>query len=39
MQRFFGKFQAASYPMPVRWSVIAGIWCRFALTLPLAWLR
>lgn len=34
MQRFFGKFQALRYPLPIRWGVIAGIWLRFALTLP-----
>lgn len=35
MQRFFRKFQAGRYPLPLRWLVIAGIWLRFALTLPL----
>jgi GT2 family glycosyltransferase len=35
MQRFFRKFQAENYILPVRWLVIAGIWSRFLLTLPL----
>ncbi len=35
MQRFFVKFQSRSYPFALRWLVIAGIWMRFALTLPL----
>lgn len=39
MQRFFTKFQAARYPFPFRWLVVTGIWTRFALTLPLVWLR
>lgn len=39
MQRFFLKFQAPDRAFPVRWLVRAGIWLRFALTLPLAWLR
>jgi GT2 family glycosyltransferase len=39
MQRFFLKFQASRYSLPVRWLVIAGIWIRFALTLPLTWIR
>jgi len=30
MVRFFGKFQAESYPLPVRLLVIAGIWGHFA---------
>jgi len=34
MQRFFQKFQAGRYPFPVRWLVIAGIWLRYAVTLP-----
>jgi len=39
MARFFRKFQAAGYPPPVRWLVFAGIWARYLLLLPLAWLR
>jgi GT2 family glycosyltransferase len=43
MQRFFLKFQARRYSGPLggalRWAVIAGIWTRFALTLPPILLR
>jgi GT2 family glycosyltransferase len=39
MQRFFHKFQAAEYPLPMRWLVIAAIWGRFVLTLPAVLLR
>lgn len=39
MQRFFRKFQAERYPFPVRWLVIAGIWLRYLLTLPLLLIR
>ena len=39
MQRFFGKFQAQRYAWPLRWGVVAAIWARFVLTLPLALLR
>ncbi len=39
MQRFFLKFQAERYPFPVRWLVIAGIWLRYAVTLPLVLIR
>jgi GT2 family glycosyltransferase len=39
MQRFFRKFQARRYPWPFRWAVIAGIWARFALSLPSILLR
>jgi GT2 family glycosyltransferase len=39
MQRFFRKFQAERYPLPFRWLVIAGIWLRYALTLPLVLIR
>jgi GT2 family glycosyltransferase len=39
MQRFFLKFQAEGYPFPVRWLVIAGIWLRYLLTLPLVLIR
>ncbi len=39
MQRFFMKFQAGQSSPPLRWLVIAGIWLRFAVTLPLAWFR
>ena len=39
MQRFFSKFQAQNYFLPLRWLVIAGIWVRFAVTLPLVLLR
>jgi GT2 family glycosyltransferase len=34
MQRFFRKFQAKDYALPLRWLVVAGIWLRFVLTLP-----
>jgi len=39
MQRFFRKFQAQRYPLPVRWLVIAGIWLRYLLTLPRVLIR
>jgi len=39
MQRFYLKFQAEKHVFPARWLVIAGIWLRFAVTLPLAWFR
>ena len=39
MQRFFSKFQAKNYFLPFRWLVIAGIWARFAVTLPLVLIR
>ena len=39
MQRFFRKFQADRYPAPLRWLVIAGIWLRYAFTLPLVLVR
>jgi len=39
MQRFFQKFQAGEYSFPLRWLVIAGIWTRFALTLPMQLIR
>ena len=39
MQRFFLKFQAERYPLPFRWLIIAGIWLRYVLTLPLVFLR
>jgi GT2 family glycosyltransferase len=39
MQRFFLKFQAQQSSPPLRWLVIAGIWLRFAVTLPLTWMR
>ena len=39
MQRFFVKFQAQQTSHPLRWLVIAGIWIRFAVTLPLTWFR
>jgi hypothetical protein len=38
LQRFFVKFQAKQTSLPLRWLVIGGIWIRFAVTLPLAWL-
>lgn len=38
MQRFFRKFQAKNYSLPIRWLVVAGIWLRFVLTLPLQYL-
>jgi GT2 family glycosyltransferase len=39
MQRFFYKFQADHHSLPFRWLVTAGIWSRYALTLPAALLR
>ncbi len=39
MQRFFRKFQARRYPLPVCWLVIAGIWLRYLLTFPLVLIR
>lgn len=39
MQRFFQKFQAEQASAPLRWLVLAGIWIRFGLTLPLVWFR
>jgi GT2 family glycosyltransferase len=39
MQRFFLKFQADKTGFPIRWLVIAGIWLRFCVTLPLVWFR
>ncbi len=39
MQRFFSRYQAGNYIAPVRWFVIAGIWARFLLTLPLVLIR
>jgi GT2 family glycosyltransferase len=39
MQRFFQKFQAGHTFFLLRWLVIAGIWLRFAATLPLVWIR
>ena len=39
MQRFFNKFQARQYSFPVRCLVIAGIWTRFAVTLPVQLIR
>ena len=39
MQRFFSRFQAGNYIAPVRWFVVAGIWARFLLTLPLVLIR
>ena len=39
MQRFFLKFQAEHTVFPLRWLVIAGIWLRFAVKLPLVWFR
>jgi GT2 family glycosyltransferase len=43
MQRFYLKLQAPGYRRPLRWLlsplVLAGIWLRFAVTLPLVLLR
>ena len=39
MQRFFRKFQARRYPWPLRLAVVAGIWLRYAATLPIVLLR
>lgn len=39
MQRFYRKFQAPRHFLLFRWLVIAGIWLRFLLTLPLVLLR
>jgi hypothetical protein len=33
------KFQAPRYPWPLRWAVLAGIWLRYAATLPVAAVR
>jgi len=39
MQRFFNKFQADDYSLPIRWLVKAGIWSRYLVSLPAALLR
>lgn len=39
MQRFFRKFQAQRYPLPVCWLVISGIWLRYLLTFPIVLIR
>jgi GT2 family glycosyltransferase len=39
MQRFFLKHQAGDYAAPMRWLVIAGIWLRYAVSLPLVLAR
>lgn len=39
MQRFFTKFQAERYRLPMRGLVLAGIWLRFLVTSPRALLR
>jgi GT2 family glycosyltransferase len=39
MARFFRKFKAAEYPLPVNWLVYTGIWLHYALLAPFAWLR
>ena len=39
MARFFRKFQAAHYPLPVNWLVYTGIWLHYALLVPLVWVR
>jgi GT2 family glycosyltransferase len=39
MQRFFNKFQAEEWSLPMRWLVISGIWIRFLLTLPWVLIR
>lgn len=39
MQRFFERFQADRYVLPLRWLVVAGIWLRYLFTLPLVLLR
>jgi GT2 family glycosyltransferase len=39
MQRYFRKFQAEKYAFPFRWSVYAGIWFHYALTLPAVYFR
>ena len=39
MQRFFLKFQAERYSPLLRWLVVAGIWLRYAATLPFAMVR
>ncbi|MBT8052611.1 MAG: glycosyltransferase family 2 protein [Xanthomonadales bacterium] len=39
MQRFFKKFQAGQTFLLLRWLVLAGIWLRFVVTLPLVWIR
>lgn len=39
MQRFFTRYQANRYALPLRWLVVIGIWVRFLLTLPLELIR
>lgn len=39
MQRFFNKFQAGKYPLPLRGLVITGIWLRYVMTLPRVLIR
>lgn len=39
MQRFYDKYQRGGDPLLVRFLTLVGIWARFALTLPMAWLR
>ena len=39
MRRFFTLHQARGVAAPVRWLVHAGIWLKYVVTLPIAWLR
>ncbi len=39
MARFFKKFQAGSYSLPIRWLVYTGIWLRFLVLWPLVLIR
>ncbi len=39
MARFYRKFLARKYLLPVSWLVLLGIWIHYALLLPLVWLR
>jgi GT2 family glycosyltransferase len=39
MQRYFRKTLAQNYLPPFRWLVYAGIWCHYALTLPVVFAK
>jgi len=39
MARFFRKFQAPHYSVPVSWLVYGGIWLRYALLWPWVWIK
>ena len=38
MARFFNKFQAQNYALPIRWLVNSAIWLRYFLLWPWVWL-